>query len=73
MGPKKKARNLWYMTQSFTYRTCQAIFLDHGMRTEKMEHLVTTRMAKVKQREKMLHGLTKWMGEGQGVTLCEKV
>ena len=37
---------------------CQATFLGHMMRREKLEHFVTTGMIEEKQCEKILDGLT---------------
>ncbi|GFN90312.1 hypothetical protein PoB_001681800 [Plakobranchus ocellatus] len=53
-----------------TIRKCQATFLGHLMRREKLEHLVRTGKLEGKrssgsQREKIMDGLAKWLGTGK--------
>ncbi|GFO40788.1 endonuclease-reverse transcriptase [Plakobranchus ocellatus] len=53
-----------------TIRKRQATFLDHVMRREKLEHLVTTgklegKRSMGRQREKITDGLATWLGPGR--------
>ncbi|GFO14411.1 LOW QUALITY PROTEIN: hypothetical protein PoB_004091600 [Plakobranchus ocellatus] len=49
-----------------TIRKRQATFLGHVMRTEKLEHLVTTgKRSRGRQREKITDGLATWLGPGR--------
>ncbi|GFN91495.1 ecdysteroid udp-glucosyltransferase [Plakobranchus ocellatus] len=53
-----------------TIRKCQATFLGHVIRREKLEHLVTTgklegKRSRGRQREKITDGVATWLGPGK--------